>query len=271
MTPATQRLLNGFDGHVVDEVQAALAEGADAIRPVNGKLPIEWLTEQYGRCDEFRTCMRLLLEAGAVFPDPPVVPVLLDDADAVRSAVRADPSLLNHRTTMVSTFTPLVGVTLLHVAAEYGNVNAARALVEAGADVNATGEVDEFGLNGHTPIFHTVNSNRNRSVPIMLLLLDAAADPSVRLAGITWGKGFEWETTFFDVTPISYAQLGLMPQVHRREMDIYSNVRVLLEAARRPVPPLGNVPNQYLQPKIEKVPDHACSARDLRPDFCPMT
>jgi hypothetical protein len=42
----------------------------------------------------------------------------------------------------------------------------------------------------------------------------------VRLAGITWGKGFAWETTFFDGTPVSYAQLGLMPQVRRRERDV---------------------------------------------------
>jgi hypothetical protein len=83
----------------------------------------------------------------------------------------------------------------------------------------------------------------------MRLLLAAGADPGVPVAGITWGKGFEWETTFFDVTPVSYAQLGLMPQVHRRETDVYANVRTLLEAADRPVPPLPNVPNRYLQPK----------------------
>jgi ankyrin repeat protein len=239
-----QRLLNAFDGHDVDEVRAALADGADPRVPANGKLPIEWLTEQYTRSDRFQACLRLLLEHGAQPPDPLIIPVLLDDAEAIR----ASPSLLSHHTTMVSTFTPLVGASPLHVAAEYGNLNAARALIEAGADVNARAAVDEHGLNGHTPIFHTVNSNANRSEPIMRLLLEAGADPSVRLAGITWGKGFEWETTFLDVTPVSYAQLGLMPQVHRRESDIYHNIRLLLEAAKRPVS-LPNVPNRYLQPK----------------------
>jgi ankyrin repeat protein len=155
---------------------------------------------------------------------------------------------------MVSSFTPLGWASLLHVAAEYGNLNAAHALIEAGADVNAPAAVDEYGLNGHTPLFHTVNSNANRSEPIMRLLLAAGADPGVRLAGITWGMGFEWETTFFDVTPVSYAQIGLMPQVHRRERDIYHNVRLLLEAAGRPIPPLANVPNRYLQPKKSEVP-----------------
>ena len=56
----------------------------------------------------------------------------------------------------------------------------------------------------------------------MRLLLDSGATIAVRLAGLTWGKGYEWETTFFDVTPISFAQMGLLPQVHRSERDIYS-------------------------------------------------
>jgi hypothetical protein len=149
---------------------------------------------------------------------------------------------------MVSAFTSLVGVSLLHVAAEYGCLDAARALVEAGADVNAKAQVDEYGLNGHTPLFHTVNSIHNRSEPIMRLLLVGGARTDIRLAGINWGKGYEWETTFFDVTPISYAQMGLLPQVHRNEGEIYANLKCLLEASGWRVPPLENVPNRYLRP-----------------------
>jgi hypothetical protein len=102
-------------------------------------------------------------------------------------------------------------------------------------------------LNGHTPIFHTVNSAWNRSAPIMHLLLDAGASPDVSVNGITWGKGMEWESICFDVTPISYAQMGLLPQVHREERDIYANIARLLAAAGRPVPPFENVPNKYLK------------------------
>jgi hypothetical protein len=78
------------------------------------------------------------------------------------------------------------------------------------------------------------------------LLLEAGARADVHLRGITWGKGCEWETILFDVTPISYAQFGLLPQVHRKESDIYENIKLLLEALGRPVPPLENVPNRYL-------------------------
>ena len=45
--------------------------------------------------------------------------------------------------------------------------------------------------------------------------------------------------------------MGLLPQVHRQERDIYQNIRNLLQAAGRPVPPLDNVPNRYLQPKAK--------------------
>jgi hypothetical protein len=84
---------------------------------------------------------------------------------------------------------------------------------------------------------------------VAAVALEAGARTDIRLAGIIWGKGYEWETTFFDVTPISYAQMGLMPQVHRRESEIYANVRCLLEASGRKVPPFRNVPNRYLRPK----------------------
>ncbi len=203
----------------------------------------------YSRSDRFPRCLRLLLDRGAALEDSGLAPVLLDDAEALEAAIRADPSLLGHRTTLVSAFTPLEGASLLHVAAEYGNLNTARVLLEMGAEVDARAAVNEYGLNGHTPLFHTVNSNGNRSEPVLRLLLDAGASAGVRLAGITWGQGFEWETTCFDVTPVSYAQLGLLPQMHRSEQDVYANVRLLLEASGRIVPPLDNVPNRYLKPK----------------------
>ncbi|MCA9131370.1 MAG: ankyrin repeat domain-containing protein [Planctomycetales bacterium] len=249
MSTANEELLSAFDGHDSHGVRAALEAGADACSPIRGKTPVMWLLQEYTRSDRLGDCLRLLLERGASLPDPLLTPVLLNDAHAVKTAINSDPTILQHRTRLVSAFTSLEGVSLLHVAAEYGNLAAARALMDAGADVNTTAELDEDGLNGHTPLFHAVNSNQNRSEPIMRLLLDAGARTDVSLAGLNWGKGYDWETTFFDVTPISFAQMGLMPQVHRSESDIYTNVKLLLRAANRRVPPLPNVPNRYLRPK----------------------
>lgn len=233
--------------HSVERIRAALDAGLDPRTPIRGKLPVDWLTEMYTRSERFPACLRLLLERGAELRDPALAPVLLDDAEMVAAAVRNHPSLPGHRTEMVSAFTPLAGASLLHVAAEYGNANAARVLIEAGADVNAAAAVDGAGLNGHTPLFHTVNSPANHCEPVMRMLVRAGARCDIRLAGVTWGRGFEWETVCFDVTPVSYAQFGLLPQVHRRELDVYANVKVLLEGSGREVPPLRNVPNRYLR------------------------
>jgi ankyrin repeat protein len=244
-------LLCAIETHDADAMRRLLDEGVDARVPIRGKSLATHLTEMYSRSDRFPDCLHVLLEHGGQLDDPALLPVLLDDADGVTRAVREDPSLLAHRTSMVCAFTPLVEATLLHVAAEFGHLRAARALLDLGADVDARAAVDAEGLNGHTPLFHTVNSNRNRSAPLMHLLLAAGARSDVRLAGITWGAGMEWETTLFDVTPVSYAQFGLLPQVHRDERDIRDNVKALLTAAGRPVPLLANVPNRYLQSSLE--------------------
>jgi hypothetical protein len=140
-------LVIAFELHSVEQIRAALDAGVDPRALIRGKTPMNWLTEMYSRGENFSGCVRLMLDRGAVLDDPVVAPVLLNDAAGLRTAIGADPSLLRHRTTMVSAFTPLVGATLLHVAAEYGNADAARVLIELGADVNATASVDEHGLN----------------------------------------------------------------------------------------------------------------------------
>lgn len=247
MTRDEQELIGAFELHSKEGIRLALERGIEVNRRIDGKLPIEWLTEMYSRGKAFPGCVRVLVENGAIFPDPAVTLVLLDDGQGLAGSIKEDPGLLTHRTSMVSAFTPLVGATLLHVAAEFQCENAVRALLEAGADVDAVAATDDFGLNGHTPIFHTVNSSHNRAEPILRLLIEAGAKTDIRLNGVTWGKGFQWETTLFDVTPVSYAQFGLLPQVHRGETDIYENIKLLLSAAERLIPPLENVPNKYLE------------------------
>ena len=238
-------LLRALETHSEVELRNLLNAGLDPLAPLRGKTPIEWLVEMYLRSDRFPACLRLLLDRGAVLTDPKLTSVLLNDAEALRHELHADSSLLEHRVSMASTFTPLNDATLLHVAAEYGHLAALDVLLEFGAEVDARAGVDERGLGRQTALFHTVNSNANRSAPLMQRLLDAGARADVRIDGLVWGKGFDWETVLFDLTPIAYAQFGLLPQMQRNEQDIWDNVRALLDHAKRKAR-IENVPNRYL-------------------------
>jgi hypothetical protein len=248
--PAPQEtLLLGFELHSVEKIQEALTTGIDVNAPIDGKTPLTWLIEMYSRTPRISDCVRCLLQAGAQCPDPGFLAVMLDDAVMLKEELRKNPSLIRHRVDVHCAFTPLMGASLLHVAAEFGMINTARALIDAGADVEAKAAVDDYGFNGHTPIFHTVCSIGNYCQPLMRLLLERGPKTDVRLPGITWGKGFEWETTVLDVTPLSYAQAGLLPQFHRNERDVYENIRLLARASGRKLPEELNVPNKYLLPK----------------------
>jgi len=59
----------------------------------------------------------------------------------------------------------LQGATLLHVAAEFGNPEAANLLLDRGAQVDARAMVDEAGVGGQTAIFHAVTQFGDRGCP----------------------------------------------------------------------------------------------------------
>ena len=245
MSASNADLLYAFHGHDVDAVRAALDAGADpAGRSIASSRRLA--AQAYTCSDALAECLRLIVGRGAAFRDPLIAPVVLNDPQKIRTAVAANPALVTHRTTLQSSFTSLFEATLLHVAAEFGHLDAARTLIELVAYVNAAAGIDLHGLGGHTPIFHTVNSHANRSAPPMRPLRRVRGRLHQVVEGLTRGRGNSWETIFFDVTPISYCQFGLLPQMQRKESDIYDNLRYLLAAAARPTPPLANVPNRYL-------------------------
>lgn len=246
MPTPQETLLLGFETHSTGRIQEALAAGIDVNGLLDGKTPLTLLVEMYFRSPKFSDCVRCLMEAGARCPDAGLLAVLLDDAELLTAELRKNPSLIHHHVDLRSAFTPLLGASFLHVAAEFGLVRAATALIQAGADVEAKAAVDDYGFNGHTPIFHTVCQNRNHCQPVLRLLLERGAKADIRLLGITWGKGFEWETTVFDATPVSYAQAGLLPQFQRDERDVYENIKLLTKASGRAIPEELNVPNKYL-------------------------
>jgi ankyrin repeat protein len=242
----TDDLLGGFETHSPLEIRKALDAGASATAPIRGKPPIGWLIEMYLRSPRFAECVRLMLAAGAAIDDPLLEAILLDDDERLGKILRLSPERLERRMNLECSFTSLKGVSPLHICAEYNSLKSARALLEAGLDVNVCAETESNGIGGHTAVFHTVNSLHNCCREMMEFLVEAGADLDLRLRGLVWGGGFEWETTVFDVTPISYAQCGLYAQFHRREENVYSNLAYLYRKRYGSEPPIGNVPNKYL-------------------------
>jgi ankyrin repeat protein len=240
--------LGAIEEHSPEEIRRALAAGASATQPVQGRKPMEYLIEGYFRSSRFNACLRILLDAGAAIDDPLLKAILLDDDSAVQRLAETGENL-NRKLRIPCAFTSCDGVTALHICAEFNSVRCARVLLQAGADVNAPADIDPDGFGGQTPIFHAVNSIFNYCRPTLELLGDAGAHLDIRLKGLLWGPGADWETLLLDVTPISYAQCGLYAQFHRSEHDVYDNLGYLYQKLYGARLPVRNVPNKYLTPK----------------------
>ena len=81
----------------------------------------------------------------------------------------------------------------------------------------------------------------------MNYLLEQAADVTITVKGLIWGKGYEWETFVPAVNPISYAMMGLLHQFQRKEKQIYEVVSILMQAAYGIEYKPLNIPNAYLK------------------------
>lgn len=238
--------LGAFEEHSPEGIRAALAAGASPTESVKGKRPIDELIAGYLRSARFADCLRVLLDAGATVGDPLLEALLLDDHIALQRLLNAPRRDVHRRLSAPSAFTSCRGVTPLHICSEFNSVRCGRVLLEGGADVNAAADVDGDGFGGQTPVFHAVNSIFNYCRPMLELLVEAGADLDLRLNGLVWGPGADWETVVLDVTPISYAQCGLYAQFHRRETDVYSNLAYLYQRQHGKELRVRNVPNRYL-------------------------
>ena len=240
------KIIGEIELHSVAGIEECFRNGVSPNDRFRGEPLIYELTSEYTRSPHFKECVKSFVDHGLIFDDKALLAILLDDANALRLLLENDNEIARQVYTLRCAYTPLYQVTLLHICAEFNHLSCAEVLVNFGADINAKGGVDKNGFGGQTPIFHTVNQNSNRSIEMLDFLLSKSADLQITVKGLIWGQGYEWETLIPAVNPISYAMMGLLPQMHRNEVTISQVVAKLLKSAYGIDYTPGNVPCAYL-------------------------
>ena len=242
-----EKLIGEIELHSVEGIKECFSKGISPNDHFRSEPLIYELTSEYTRTSRFKDCVKAFVDHGLHFDDKVLLSVLLDDADFLDSQIDHDPGVINKEYSLRCAYTPLYKATLLHICAEFNHISCGEVLVKRGADINAKAGIDENGFGGQTPIFHTVNQNSNNSIDMLNYLLTQSADLKITVPGFIWGKGYEWETLIPAVNPISYAMMGLLPQMHRNEITISKIISLLLKTAYGMDYSPQNVPCAYLK------------------------
>jgi len=172
---------------------------------------LDYVIGAYSRSPQLAECIDILLEAGCVSRHdvPPVLDLMRGRVDLLARQLDANAELVHKRWPELDwggtayRRMGLRGGTLLHVAAEYGDVEAAKLLLDRGADVNARAETDAGGVGGQTPIFHAAAQFNDYGLAVVELLVAHGADLTMR-AEVP--GHFEREDEFVEGNPVEYAE-----------------------------------------------------------------
>jgi ankyrin repeat protein len=183
-----------------------LEHGADPNCPKEGRkdTALDYLLGTYARSAELAACIDLLSSAGGRtrFELPGVMAILRGRMDDLAAKLDAKPELIHRQFPELDFGSTgarrllLEGGTLLHVAAEFGNVEAARLLLARGASPNAVGG------GGQTAIFHAVSQFRDWGLEVTRLLIEAGADLTIR---VKLPGQYDQPDHFSECTPLGYA------------------------------------------------------------------
>jgi ankyrin repeat protein len=193
-------------------IERLLEHGADpnCCKPGRNLTALDYLIGSYARSAALGQCIDLLLNAGGVtrYDVPGVLEILRGRLDHLKARLAANPGLVNRRFSELDCGSTgarrllLQGATLLHVAAEFGNLEAARLLLDRGAPVDARAAIDPAGVGGQTAIFHAVTQFEDSGLPVTQLLLERGADLSVR---VKLPGHYERLDEVVECTPLGYA------------------------------------------------------------------
>ena len=177
-----------------EPLQWLLDHGADPNRgtkdPRFADTALDYVIDTYPRDPKRLTaCIEIVLAAGGRtrYDAPGVLPLLRGRNDELAALLDREPSLIHRRYPELDRcgnsggrLLTLRGATLLHVAAEYGFLDAARLLLDRGADVNARADVGSDGVGGQTPMFHALTNHGARNSKVGQFLIERGADLTTR-------------------------------------------------------------------------------------------
>jgi ankyrin repeat protein len=148
-------------------------------------------------------------DGSSQYDEPGVIATISGDSKEIDMLLGKDPSVIERRYpslnigTTAGRMLTLKGATLLHVAAEFGQVGIAKQLLEAGANIDARAATDPHGVGGQTPIFHAATQGHDFGIDVVRLLLSREADLTVscQLPG-----HYEHPEEVFQGTVLDYAR-----------------------------------------------------------------
>ena len=177
--------------------------------------------------------LELYAEHGFRYPDTAMMALHRGRVDLLNDHLHRDPEFLRrtftheeifppqlgcHNEVLATHGTPLAGTTLLHVCADYDEIEIARLLLEKGMNVDERARTDQDGFGGHTALFGTVvsqpnfwrnHNGRTPEAPFTRLLLEHGANPNARASlrkELHPGYEIPGMHEYRSVTPISWGE-----------------------------------------------------------------